>query len=65
MINKQLIKQLSKEDIEYITQAYIKGLNDLNHELQDNPSLHLTLDTAILMNDQKTIFEMVFERMKL
>ena len=65
MINKQLIKQLSKEDIEYITQAYIKGLNDLTHELQDNPSLHMTVDTAILMNDQKIIFEMVFERMKL
>ena len=65
MINKELIKQLSKEDIEYITQTYIKGLNDLTHEMRDNPSLHLTLDTAILMNDQKTIFEMVFERMKL
>ena len=65
MINKELIQQLSKEDIKYITEAYIQGLNDLTHELQDNPSLHMTVDTAILMNDQKIIFEMVFERMKL
>ena len=65
MVNKELIRQLSKEDIEYITEAYIQGLQELTLEMKDNPSLALKLDTALLVGDQKITFDLVYERIKL
>ena len=65
MVNKELIRQLSKEDIEYITEAYIQGLQELTLEMKDNPSLALKLDTALLVGDKKITFDLVYERIKL
>ena len=65
MINKKLIRQLSKEDVLYITQAYIKGLKDLTIEAKTKPNLALTIDTALLVGDSKITFDLIFERMKL
>ena len=65
MVNKELIQQLSKEDIKYITEAYIQGLKELTLEMKDNPSLALKLDTALLAGDKNITFDLVYERIKL
>jgi len=65
MINKELIHGLSKEDIEYITEAYIQGLKELTLETKDNPSLALQVDMALLTGDKKVTFDLVYQRIKL
>ncbi len=65
MVNKELIQQLSKEDIKHITEAYIQGLKELTLEMKDNPSLALTVDTALLVGDKNITFDLVYARMKL